>query len=107
MHGMTGKRRAKPAARKIKPPERPFPPRDRAAADPAPAFATLRISGELDAALRDLAERTGRPKSYHVRKALERHLEDSHDYLDAEAASREPGKTISLQELKKRLGLAD
>jgi RHH-type rel operon transcriptional repressor/antitoxin RelB len=109
---MTGKRRVKPAGRKAKPAgARSGSTRVQRGAEAAPAFASLRIGGRLDAALDRLVERTGRPKSYHVRKALEQHIEDTHDYLDAEEAIKEwkagGCKSISLDELKKQLGVAD
>jgi len=109
---MTGKRRPKPAAPKGKSAgARTSGPRVQRTAEVIPAFASLRISGRLDAALDRLAERTGRPKSYHVRKALEQHIEDTHDYLDAVEAVKEwkagRCKTVGLDELKKQLGMAD
>jgi len=73
----------------------------------ASPLGTLRISAGLDEALSRLAEKTGRSKAYHARKALARYIEDTEDYLLAIASLKEGGKSISLEELKRQLGLED
>jgi len=66
----------------------------------------VRIPQKLDRALTRIAERAGKPRSYFVRKGLERIIEDTHDrLLAAEVLKRSRGKTDSLQEVEKRLGL--
>lgn len=71
------------------------------------ASAVVRIPASLDARLTALSERTGRPKAYYARKALERYLEDTEDYLLAVAALEEPGRNLSLEEVVRDLGLED
>ena len=72
---------------------------------------TIRLPAEMNARLTFLADATHRPKSFYVREALERSLEDIEDAYLAEAvlerfrASGE--KAIPLEEVERRLGLAD
>jgi len=72
---------------------------------------TVRLPAELEARLNILAENTKRPKSFYVREALERSLEDIEDVYLAEAALerfRASGeKAVPLEEMERRLGLAD
>jgi RHH-type rel operon transcriptional repressor/antitoxin RelB len=72
---------------------------------------TIRLSEEIEARLNMLAEVTRRPKSFYVREALERSLDDIEDVYLAEAALerfRAGGeKAIALEELERRLGLED
>jgi len=72
---------------------------------------TIRLPAEMDSRLDFLATSTKRPKSFYVREALERSLEDMEDIYLAEAALerfRASGeKTIPLEEVERRLGLAD
>ncbi|BAH77765.1 hypothetical protein DMR_42740 [Solidesulfovibrio magneticus RS-1] len=75
------------------------------------AMLTVRLPEALEARLNTLAEATKRPKSFYVREALERSLEDMEDVYLAEAAlerfraSGEPA--VPLAELERRLGLDD
>lgn len=72
---------------------------------------TIRLPIELEARLNILADTTKRPKSFYVREALERSLEDIEDVYLAEAALerfRASGeKAIPLEELERRLELED
>ena len=72
---------------------------------------TIRLPAELEARLNILADTTKRPKSFYVREALERSLEDIEDVYLAEAALerfRASGeKAIPLEELERRLELED
>ena len=72
---------------------------------------TIRLPAELETRLNILADTTKRPKSFYVREALERSLEDIEDVYLAEAALerfRASGeKTIPLEELERRLELED
>ncbi len=66
----------------------------------------VRLSPRLDVALTRLAKKTGKPRSYYVRKGIEQIIEDTHDHLLVVASLRASrGKTYSLDEVKKRLGL--
>ena len=70
----------------------------------------IRLPADLEARLVDLAERTGRTKTFYARQAIERHLEDLEDiYLaDKELAKVQAGrsKTQSLAQVMKAHGLA-
>lgn len=72
---------------------------------------TVRLPAEINSRLNFLANATNRPKSFYVREALERSLEDIEDVYLAEAALerfRASGeKAIPLEEVERRLGLAD
>jgi RHH-type rel operon transcriptional repressor/antitoxin RelB len=72
---------------------------------------TIRLPKEMEARLNVLSDATKRPKSFYVREALERSLEDIEDVYLAEAALerfRASGeKAVPLEELERRLGLAD
>lgn len=72
---------------------------------------TIRLPAELETRLNILAATTKRPKSFYVREALERSLEDMEDIYLAEAALerfRASGeKAIPLEELEDRLALDD
>lgn len=72
---------------------------------------TIRLTAEMNSRLNFLANSTNRPKSFYVREALERSLEDIEDVYLAEAALerfRASGeKAIPLEEVERRLGLAD
>lgn len=52
-----------------------------------------------------LAKKTGRTKSYHLRKALEEHLEDMEDYYLAAKALENPGRLYTSEEMERELGL--
>ncbi|KAF0234453.1 MAG: hypothetical protein FD177_834 [Desulfovibrionaceae bacterium] len=72
---------------------------------------TVRLPKEMEQRLEILARETKRPKSFYVRAALERCLEDLEDAYLAEAeyerflASGE--EAIPAEELERQLGLAD
>ena len=72
---------------------------------------TIRLSEEMETRLNVLAHATNRPKSFYVREALERSLEDIEDVYLAEAALERfrasGGRAIPLEEVERRLGLAD
>jgi len=67
----------------------------------------LRIPENLEQRLINLSEKTGRSKSYYVRKAIENFLEDEEDYTLAIARLSEKSKTISFEEVKRLSELAD
>lgn len=70
---------------------------------------TIRLSEEMHSRLNFLAEATNRPKSFYVREALERSLEDIEDTYLAEAALerfRASGeKAVPLEEVMKEHGV--
>jgi RHH-type transcriptional regulator, rel operon repressor / antitoxin RelB len=68
---------------------------------------TVRIDDELDDRLGSLAHDTGRTKSYYARQALLEFLEEREDYILGVASLERKGKTITLGELERELGMAD
>ncbi len=72
---------------------------------------SVRLSEELEARLNNLAAATKRPKSFYVREAIERSIEDLEDAYLAESAYEEfvksGEKTVTLEELEQDLGLDD
>ena len=72
---------------------------------------TVRLPENLEKRLNALASATKRPKSYYVREALEKALDDLEDAYMAEAAyerfikSGQPSKSID--QVERDLGLAD
>lgn len=70
---------------------------------------TIRLPEEMETRLNVLADATNRPKSFYVREALERSLEDIEDVYLAEAALerfRASGeKAIPLEDVMKEYGL--
>lgn len=67
----------------------------------------IRLEPELERKLERLAKKTGRSKSYYAREAIRAYLEDREDYLNALAVLERREPTTSLDELERRLGLAD
>jgi RHH-type transcriptional regulator, rel operon repressor / antitoxin RelB len=69
----------------------------------------LRLPEDVAAELDQLAEETGRSKSYYARRAIIEFLEDRADYLRAVAVlERERGQpNLTLEEVKRELGLDD
>ena len=72
---------------------------------------TIRLHENMEKRLSQLAKETHRTKSYYVKRAIEEFLEDQEDYILA-ASSYENylqsgKKSISLEELEKKLGLND
>ena len=71
----------------------------------------IRLPEEIEARLDNLAKRTGRSKTFYAREAILEHLQDLEDLYLAEQVVRriDSGKerTSTLDEVEKRLGLAD
>lgn len=66
---------------------------------------SVRLSPEQESALEQLAEQTGRSKSYYVKQALDEFLEDRADYLVALAAIERNDRGLSAAEVRRELGL--
>ncbi|MCD8554120.1 DUF6290 family protein [Seleniivibrio sp.] len=70
---------------------------------------TVRLPEEIETRLNELSEKTGRPKSYYIREAVENYLEDMEDLYHAETVYRRvlEGKeeVSALEDIEKRLGL--
>jgi RHH-type rel operon transcriptional repressor/antitoxin RelB len=67
----------------------------------------VRIPIDIEKKLDQLAAKTNRTKSYYVRKAIEEFLEDEADYMLAMERIQKNNPRISLDELEKKLGMAD
>lgn len=69
---------------------------------------TLRLPADIEQRLEELARKTGRSKSFHIREAIVEHLEDLEDTFLAEEAFAEHlqsgGRTVSMDELVARYG---
>ena len=72
---------------------------------------TIRLPADMEARLNTLAKATNRPKSFYVREALERSLEDIEDVYLAESALerfRASGEeAVPLEDLERRRALED
>jgi len=66
---------------------------------------TIRLNDDLENRLIALSQKTGRPKSYYVRQAIQAFLEEKEDYLLAISRLEKNNPRISLAELEKKLGL--
>lgn len=69
------------------------------------ACLTVRLSSKLEARLKKLAKRTGRPKAYYARKAIAEFLDEQEDYLIAIARLEENLPSIPLAQVVKQPGL--
>jgi len=65
----------------------------------------VRLSKNLETRLALLSEKTGRTKTYYVKKALEKYLEDQDDLQIAFDVLKDPDGYLTLEEMKKKLGL--
>lgn len=63
----------------------------------------VRLQKELNQRLSSLATRTGRSKSFYVKQALARYLEDMEDLYLAVDRIENPGERISMEEAKRIL----
>jgi RHH-type rel operon transcriptional repressor/antitoxin RelB len=67
---------------------------------------TLLIDSEIDDELSALAKMTGRDKQSLAREALIEWIEDQEDILAAQSVIAEANPSLSLEEVKRTLGLA-
>jgi RHH-type transcriptional regulator, rel operon repressor / antitoxin RelB len=71
----------------------------------------IRLPEEMETRLACLARDTGRTKTFYAREAIMRHIEDLEDLYIAEARLVEyragRSQSHSLEEVERRLGLAD
>ena len=63
----------------------------------------IRLPEDIEKRLTDLAEKTGRTKTWCARQAILEQLDDLEDYYLAESRVDEP--RMSLEDLERRLGL--
>lgn len=67
----------------------------------------IRLTPDIEKRLEALAKKTGRSKTYYAREAILEHLEDLEDHYLALARVEKNLPGLSLEEVEKRLGLAD
>ena len=67
----------------------------------------VQITAEIESRIDALADRTGESRDDLVREALLAYLEDMDDVAIAREHLIHPDDTLSLQEMKKNLGLDD
>lgn len=71
----------------------------------------IRLPDSIEKRLARLAKRTGRTKTFYAREAILRHLDDLEHAYEAERRLERirsgKDKTIPLQEVMKRYGMAD
>lgn len=66
---------------------------------------TVRLPMPMEKRLDLLSRKTGRPKSYYIREALDEHIEDMEDAYLALERLEHPGKSITMKELEQELAL--
>jgi RHH-type rel operon transcriptional repressor/antitoxin RelB len=70
----------------------------------------VRLPDETYERLKDLANHTGRTTTYYIREAIEEYLEDLEDIYLAEQTlervRRGKERTYTMEEMRKKLGLA-
>lgn len=66
---------------------------------------SLRLGKHLEDRLEQLAEGTGRTKTYYIRQLLEAHLDEIEDRYLAEQRLETPGPRLSSDEVRQALGL--
>lgn len=62
---------------------------------------SIRLSSEIEQRIAALAQKTGRSKTYYVRKAVEDFLEEEEDYLLAVARLEEKNDRVTFEEVKR------
>lgn len=67
----------------------------------------IRISQDIEQRLQKLAQRTGRTKTYYVREAILRFMEDMEDEYLALSRLETPVRRWSLEELEQEIDLAN
>jgi predicted DNA-binding protein len=65
----------------------------------------LKLPPELDAALAREAKLARKPKTALARRAIESYIEEAADYRAVLASRKRRGRTSTMAEVKKRLGL--
>lgn len=67
----------------------------------------IRLDKELEERLADAAKRSGRTKTALARKAIEEYIDELEDIalLEAALADYDPRKNISIEQMRRELGL--
>lgn len=67
---------------------------------------TVRLSADIEKKLNKLTKATMRPKSFYIKEALERYLDDMEDfYIALDRLSKPDPRYYTTEELKKELDL--
>lgn len=66
---------------------------------------TVELDPEIEKRLDSLAKETGRSKSFYLREALQKHLDDLEDYYLGMLARENTERTYSSDKAKRELGL--
>jgi len=64
---------------------------------------SLRLSNDMETRLAKLAETTGRTKTFYVKEAIHRYLDEMEDTYIALSRLENPGKRVSLDDVEKML----
>ncbi|MCL5104035.1 MAG: ribbon-helix-helix protein, CopG family [Armatimonadetes bacterium] len=67
----------------------------------------VRLPEEIEKRLCLLAKRTGRTKTYYVREAILRYIEEMEDNYIAIERLEKPGRRLTMEEAERELGLDD
>lgn len=65
----------------------------------------IRLDPDIESRLQNLADRTGRTKTFYARQAILEHLDDLEDIFLAMQRLNRPAKTYSAEDVKHELGL--
>ena len=65
----------------------------------------VRLDPSIEKRLNRLAQKTGRTKSFYLRKALQEHLDDMEDYYLGMLALENTKRIYTKEEAKRELGL--
>jgi len=68
---------------------------------------SLRLSNDVESRLNQLAEITGRTKTFYAKEAILKYLDDMEDTYIAINRLETPSKRISLEDVENELGLDD
>lgn len=66
---------------------------------------SVRLDTDLEKRLEKLSKKTGRSKSYYAKQAIQEFLDEREDYLAAIAVLEKNEPSMSLKNLRKKLGL--
>lgn len=67
----------------------------------------IRLPSDIEKRLADLAEKTGRTKTFYVREAILEHLDDLEDSYLAVERLKNPQRRLTLADVERELGLVD
>ncbi len=68
---------------------------------------SIRLDPDIERRLSELAQRTGRTKSYYARELIEDNIEDLEDRYLAEARLEKRRPALTSRQVRKELGLDD